>query len=114
MSQKELMATKHDGASFAEAGAPGMEYIVHLYWGVVEHVRGSVILTGTTAPEALGIGPDVDDAGVRRAGFPYVATPLQPQLDYENAEHKALLDRLLADVVASGHYTYYEWEEDDE
>jgi hypothetical protein len=84
-----------------------------MYWGVVEHVRGSVILTGTTKPADLGIGPIIAPA-VRTAGTYYVATPVQPWLDEDNKEHAALLQRLLADVVASGFYKRYQWREDDE
>ena len=84
-----------------------------MYWGVVEHVRGSVILQGTGEPAVLGVGPD-HDAAVRRAGCYYVATPTQPQRDFDNPEDHALLERLLADVIATGYYKQYEYEDEDE
>jgi len=74
-----------------------------MYWGVVEHVRGSVILTGTTNKADLEVGPIMAPA-VRTAGTYYVATPVQPWLDEDDKEHAALLQRLLADVVASGFF----------
>jgi hypothetical protein len=67
------------------------------YYGVVRHVRGSVIIQGTS---------DDTDAG-------FIATPLERQLDWDVAEDQAKLWRLLDDVVASGAYTYYEWQPSD-
>jgi len=84
-----------------------------MYWGVVEHVRGSVILQGTTNHADLAIGPEVD-VKVRTAGTYYVAIPVQPLLDTDIKEHDALLHRLLAEVIRSGHYTTYKWSEEDE
>lgn len=81
---------------------------IKMYWGVKEHVRGSVLLSGSTSDEYLAIGPDITQvpvqAGTRFAGF-----PCQPCLDFEDEADNALLQRLLADVIATGYYEKYEW-----
>jgi hypothetical protein len=67
------------------------------YYGLVRHVRGSVIIQGTSNDTNAG----------------FIATTLERQLDWDVAEDQAKLWRLLDDVVASGAYTYYEWQPSD-
>ena len=71
-----------------------------LYWEVGTHVRGSVTLAGSTK--------------FRPIHRVVVANPLQPYLDADIPEEKAILDNLLREVVASGVYSFYEWDEADE
>jgi hypothetical protein len=72
-----------------------------MYFGVVSYLRGSANIEGSNDAEFFE-GPDI------------VAMPLKRQLDSEDARDMALMHSLLADVVASGYYTYYEWREEDE
>jgi hypothetical protein len=71
-----------------------------MYYGIVEYARGSVVISRST---------ELDDDD-----FPFIAMPLHPEIDQDDPEQAALLERLLQDVVASGAYTEYEWIPEDD